>query len=156
MKKRTMKLVTLILAATLMLSMSITAFAATNNSCCTEEDGITVCIHPADLCDMEDCPIHSGTAKAGDENNDKDKTEGAGVADPNDAETNTDNENGGTVSGGNVSANDKETTLNADVTKDNAETIKTGETTVIPIIIGLAVITCAAGGGYYFYRKKSK
>lgn len=72
MKKRKplMKFLTLVMAATLMMSMSVTAFATENNadqtgaSCCTtDENANTTCTHTDDECDMTDCPIHGNTAK---------------------------------------------------------------------------------------------
>lgn len=44
--------------------------------------------------------------------------------------------------------------MNADVTNDEASVVKTGETNIIPIIVGLAVVAVAAGAGYVIYRKR--
>lgn len=55
-----------------------------------------------------------------------------------------------------VSGNDMKSGMDADTTKGNTETIKTGEFDMRPIIIGLAVISAAAGTGYAIYRKKNR
>ena len=112
---------------------------------CTRENCPVHCQNTAENCKRENCPVHS---------------------DPTDLDLFSDNntvnaEDIDTAKAGNEQATtieiDKDNTAaGMNVRNGNIETVKTGETDVMPIIIGLAVIAASAGAAYAIYKKKQK
>lgn len=171
-RKPIMRILTLTLTMILMLSMSvITVFAAGDEDTCTaktteeciNEDCTIHCFKTVEECDRENCPVHcSKTAEECDREScpvHKSRTDKADKQE--------------TVSGNNISnkedvnsakaGNDQKekiegdkSGMSANIMKKDAETVKTGERNIIPIIIGLAVIAAGAGTGFVIYKKKQE
>lgn len=157
-RKPVMRFMTLMTAMMLALSMTtITAFAAGNNA----TGGNGTCIFSADECTDENCPVHgngnnvSESPRTDDDQKtdaqDSQKTTGQKDQETGDKKT-TNESNESSVSGN--SANDSN--MSATDANKNSETIKTGETDIVPVIICLAVIAAGAGIGYVVYKQKKK
>lgn len=167
-KKRTlMRLSAMTLAFTMIMGMSMVAFATENNGTNSGETEATCEFATAEECTKDDCPVHkkntdadeneaevnlfkeedSQDNKAGKEKAVKEKTvSGNTASDKDDAQKERKDMDKVNGTDGNLTAE----------TKDAGMAVKTGETDIVPLIIGLAVIAAGAGGIYVLYRKKQK
>lgn len=131
-KKRSKTLLALIIG--MMLSMSMTAFAAESDP--TDEQGMETTTSVESGEEAVDAAADKDKAKTVSENTTEDKDKGT--------DTKKDMDKGdGTGEG-----------MTNNTIKNVDQAVKTGEVDIVPIIVGLAVLAVGAGVGYVIYKKK--
>lgn len=151
-KKRSKTLLALIIG--MMLSMSMTAFAA-------ESD-------PTDEQSTETTTSVESGEEAVDATADKDKAASEDKKDKEAVDAAADKDKAETVSENTTEDKDKGTDTKKDMDKGDGtgegmtnntiknadQAVKTGEVDIVPVIVGLAVLAVGAGIGYVIYKKK--